>query len=242
MPGDISNFPGMGTEPCQGTSRSGRPCSSREIEGMDFCLHHVPDEALDEAEEITGVRRCRFGFGEPAACRFFAVKGTDPPRCKTHGAQVGSVQSKHASSNVVRMRVGERVQQVLAEHGEELLNAPPVENPLEYLQALAGEIWAWKEICRRVCARLETSNWRYEGARFGEQVRAELLMYGQAIDRAERILVNITKLNIEAVLARIDAARIEQMERALRLALEASGADLDGQDKARQVLLRELSA
>jgi hypothetical protein len=63
-----------------------------EIEGLDYCLHHVPDELLEEAEAIVGFRRCRSRFG----CRQYAVAGTDPPVCKNHGANRGSVLYKRA--------------------------------------------------------------------------------------------------------------------------------------------------
>ena len=40
-------------------------CRIHEIDGMGFCLQHVPDDMLDEAEAVTRTRRCRMRFGQP---------------------------------------------------------------------------------------------------------------------------------------------------------------------------------
>ena len=56
--------PWEGTGYCVGVTRSGLPCSNREIQGTGWCLHHVPDELLELAEQIRGgARRCRHGSG-----------------------------------------------------------------------------------------------------------------------------------------------------------------------------------
>lgn len=238
----MAHYPGEGTIPCSGTRRDGAACGNMEIEGLEFCLHHVPDDMLEEAEEITGMRRCRHRFAETDACRYTAVTATEPPMCKVHGANLGSHQSKLAAGRVVEGRVAERVGAIMAEHGEELLNPVPVENPLTELQQLAGEIVTFKNIARKALAYLATSNWRYEKSRMGEQTRAEILVYERALDRCERILVNLAKLHIEDQLTRIRLAQVLRIERALNAALQASGADVEGQDAARQVLRRELTA
>jgi hypothetical protein len=76
---------GLGTTRCTGTTRDGWPCWGWVVRGFAFCLHHVPDADLAEAEAVMGFRRC-------GKCRQYAVKGSDPPRCKIHGCNQGSAQ------------------------------------------------------------------------------------------------------------------------------------------------------
>jgi hypothetical protein len=232
--------PGEGPLLCTGTSASGLPCTNNEVDGLEYCLHHVPDELLDEAEGLTGMMRCRHGFGEPGACHYIAVKGTQPPRCKNHGARVGQPHSKQAAVNVIQGQVATRVAAIMAEHGERLLNAAPVLNPLTELRKLAGEMLAFKDILAERVAGLQANEWRYAGSRTGEQVRAELILYERAMDRLQTCLVNIAKLKIEETLARIEDRQVTMVEHALTVALQASGATLEGQDAARKVLVREL--
>jgi hypothetical protein len=75
-------MPGWGTALCAGTTRARQPSCKLEVEGLEYCLHHMPDDLLELAEQIMGFRRCRTRFGQPAACRFYAVNGSSPPRCK----------------------------------------------------------------------------------------------------------------------------------------------------------------
>ncbi len=78
-------LPGRGTALCAGTTRAGRSCCNLEVEGFGFCLHHVPDDELADAEQVVGFERCRTRFGQPDACRFIALSYVDsPPVCKVH--------------------------------------------------------------------------------------------------------------------------------------------------------------
>lgn len=101
--------PWEGSAWCAGVTRGGLPCGNREIEGLGWCLHHVPDELLDEAEEIRGARRCTHRSG----CRGYAKEGTVPPRCKTHGANLGSKQSMQAAARVVEGRIAARLAEIM---------------------------------------------------------------------------------------------------------------------------------
>jgi hypothetical protein len=91
-------IPGWGEALCAGTTRAGTPCCNHEVATIGYCLHHVPDELLELAEAIMGFKRCR-------KCRFYAVAGTDPPRCKIHGANIGSVQWRWAKMRVLESRL-----------------------------------------------------------------------------------------------------------------------------------------
>jgi hypothetical protein len=102
---------------CTGETRAGRPCCNYAVAGLGHvkrCMHHMGELLLPEAEAITGIRRCR----HPSGCRQFAVVGTDPPRCKVHGANRGSVLYKRAIMRVAQERYAELYAEFLAgRHG-----------------------------------------------------------------------------------------------------------------------------
>jgi hypothetical protein len=233
--------PGEGELKCKGLTSAGARCGNAEIFGLEYCLHHMPDELLDEAESVVGFRRCRHGFGEPGACTLYATEGTDPPRCKNHGANTGSVMSMRAAEKAVDDSVIDRLEELLKTGGDRLMNPRSLEDPLAELLMLAAEMKALKDMCREVVAAMRIGQWRYAG-KTGEQARAELLLYERSLERLATILINIAKLKIEDKLAAIEERQQQTIERALELALQASGADLAGQQKARLVLVRELEA
>lgn len=234
--------PGEGPLLCTATSATGLPCTHHEVEGMEFCVFHMPDDALDEAEEITGWKRCRHKFPGPDCCRAAAVRNTEPPRCKTHGANRGSLSSRHAATRTIENSAADHLATVMSREGEKWLKAQPVTNPLIELQALAGRMLAMEQHLVKRVGRLKEDQWRWSGTRTGEQVRAEILLLERAQERLHRILVDMTRLGIEDRLARVDEIWVTTIERALIAALEASGLDLTGQHKAREVLRLQLEA
>jgi hypothetical protein len=230
--------PWEGKSLCEGTNNSGEPCSNKEIDGLGFCFWHVPGDMLEEAEEITGFRRCRHASG----CRELAVKGTDPPACKGHGANLGSNTSKAAAKNVIEEQALRRLEEIMKDDAEsaKILNPEPIGNPLTALLDLAAEIRALREILRDRVFRIKPDEWRYKG-REGEMTRAEILLYERAQEREAHILIQIAKLRIDERLAAISERRISAIERALDVALRSSGLDLAQQAEARKVLRRELT-
>jgi hypothetical protein len=232
-----------GTEPCTGTNRDGTACGYPEIEGMEFCFTHVPEEMLDEAEQITGMRRCTNATrvsGTIDRCRKTATTGTEPPVCKDHGANAGSVRSKRAAANVVQSNASGRLAEIMTEHGAKLMSPPPMDDPLTELLAVAAEIKALKDLLREMVSKIDIASWRYTRSRIGEQVRAEVLLYERSQERLAGILISLIKLNIEARLAKIRAEQVRLFERALDLALNEAGVPLEGQVKARKALVRHL--
>ena len=235
-------LPGSGPLQCQGTSNTGQPCTHREIDGLGYCFTHMPDDLLDEAEDITGARRCRERFGQPDACHQFAVAGTNPPQCKNHGANGGSVHAKRAANAVVNGRITDRMVAIMGDHGEALMQPSQIGDPLSELLDVAAEIRTWKEIMRGVVSDLlSRKEIRYTHRSYGEQMRAEVLLYERALERLAAILVQIGKLGIERKLAMIQQQQVDMVDRALSAALTASGLDLVAQQEARAVLARELT-
>lgn len=236
-------MPGLGESLCIHVTPAGRACTKREVEGLEYCLRHMPDDRLEEAEDITGWQRCRRAYGQPDACHQAAVKGTQPPSCKNHGANQGSNTYKAAAERVVEGNIADRLVLILAEHGEKMMHPDPIGNPLEELLELAAEVKAFKEALRGVAAYLYSrERMRSAHDKVGEQLRAEIILYERALERLGKILVDITKLGIETKLAQIEVKQRELIERALTIAIQRAGGDLPMQDAVRTELIRELAA
>jgi hypothetical protein len=236
------NFPWEGSDLCDGKSATGQPCGNFEIEGLGKCMHHVPIELLAEAEETTGIIRCRHPQDGGDICSMFATKGTDPPRCKVHGANSGSVISKRAAANVIEGEVQERFAKIMSENGDRLLDPPVLADPLSELLTVCAEMKVLKNLLRDRVSVMNVAEWGTYSKAEEVQIRAEVVLYERALERLATCLINIIKLGIEDRLATIEKKQVQQIEQALVLALEASGSDLDGQARARKVLIRELVA
>ena len=89
---------GLGSQKCIEVRPNGRACGNYEVEGLEFCLQHMPEPLLDEAEQVTGVLRCHRHPNGRSFCREFAVPGTD--HCASHNparrarAQLALVQGE----------------------------------------------------------------------------------------------------------------------------------------------------
>lgn len=238
------NIRGEGTEMCIGMtsdtgSRTPRPCGNHEIEGLEYCLHHMPDDLLEEAEQITGMKRCRHYFGQPDACTQYAVARTAPPMCKIHGANKGSYQHHLAIVRQLDEQVTTRIAELLAEGGEKLIRPAALTDPYGELMQVAGEMKAWKDWLAAYVSTLRADQFRYAG-KAGEQQRAEVMIYERAIERYAQILVNIARLNLDARLVGIREQTADMMERALDAALTASGMPLENKIGAREAFRRNL--
>lgn len=232
-----------GPELCKGTAgKNAARCTNKEILGLEYCLHHVPDEDLEEAESITGWQRCRERFGQPHACRQYAVKNTDPPQCKNHGANAGSVSSFHAARREIENGAQDHLAELMRDDANvmNILNPDPIEDPLAKLLEVAAEIDAMRIFFRDRALQIRNAEWRYKG-RDAELVRAEFILWERCQEREAQILISVARIDVHKLMARIGEARVRMMERALDLALQASGADPHGQARAREVLIRELT-
>lgn len=161
-------------------------------------------------------------------CTQAAGWGTDHPgwgRCKLHG---GSAPSGRAAA---------LNQQATAELAK--LDVLPVSDPLSALAAVAGQAVAWKDAMAKRVNLLTSLRYGTEG---GEQLRAEVALWERALDRCEKFLVSMARLNIDDRLAKISEHQAELIETALKAALAEMGLDLDEQDRAARSVARHLRA
>lgn len=166
-------------------------------------------------------------------CDLPAGWGTDHKgfgRCRKHFGNF---------SNVVKAAETERLEYELRE-ALVRLDVPPVEDPLTGLQKLGGEMLAWKEAIGRKVNDL--TSLRYEGVGSGEQLRAEVGLYERAVDRLERVLVSMARLNLDERLVRIR----EGQGKIIIAAVTAGLADVDIpgelQQEIRTAIARRLQA
>jgi hypothetical protein len=196
---------------------------------MDFCLQHMPDDRLEEAEALLGFFRCRNEHGTPGACHSYAVEGTDPPRCSKH-RQTGK---RGAGRQAIFGQVDERAAEIIALYGTELANPQPVSDPYQELMRLGGEMRVFKDLMRDRVALLEPDKYRYTG-KTGEQIRAELILYERAIERFAAMLVAIAKLNLDARLVGIRQQTLAMLDQALTLAFTKAKVPPERQVEARE--------
>jgi len=168
--------------------------------------------------------------GREGTCSLPAGWGTSHKgygRCRKH---LGN------SPNVARAAEAERVEH---EARAELtrLDVTPVDHPLEELQKLAGRVLAWEKTVGELVNRL--SEIRYEDEHGGEQLRAEVALLERAMDRCERVLVAMARLNIDERLARLTERQAELVIGVLKGALEDLGIDRS-ENEVRRVMARRL--
>jgi hypothetical protein len=217
---------GLGSTRCIEVLPSGRGCRYLEVEGMDFCLRHMPPSMLEEAEAVTGVKRCR-------QCSELAEEGTDPPACKAHRPE------RIAKAKVVAIHGGmvDRANEIVAMHAAELEDPPPLNDPYGELMACTAEMRTWKDILRRKVASL--NRYGYAG-KTGEQMLTDVLLYTQAQRDLAQVLLAIGRLNIDARLLGIRQQTAAMLERALDIALEDAEVPLEKRAHARETFRRNL--
>lgn len=223
----MQHMNGLGSIRCIEVIPSGRPCKHYEVEGMEFCLHHMPEPLLAEAERVTGVLRCHKHPDGWAVCRELAVPGGE------HCANHNPARRARAQLALVQSEAVTKAGQIISQHHDSLEHPDPVNDPYGELMDVAGELRTWKDILRGMVVALERK-YRYS-AEAGEQTRAEVILYNQALKDFAQVLLAIGRLNLDARLVGIRQQTLEMLDLALDLALEKAGVSYEDKDKARQV-------
>jgi hypothetical protein len=139
-------------------------------------------------------------------CNNLAIRGSTV--CRMHGGSIGVVKNK--AKQRVEVAVADAKIAAFLQNNEIV----PVDNPLEALKELAGEIVMIKDWLRGQVTHLDN-----ESAVQGEQIAAIMQLYSNCLDKSERVLVNIAKLNIDDRLAHIQGAQAAMMVKVLSEAL-----------------------
>lgn len=167
-------------------------------------------------------------------CGLPAGWGSDHPgigRCRLHGGNTGGQKIQAA-----KIRADRELRSVLAE-----LDVEPVDDPLQALLNLGGQVLAWQEAAATLVNRLN-DRIRYEGAAGAEQLRAEVALYERAMDRAAHVLGLIAKLNIEERMVAVSERQADRVISAIDAALAHAGVTGPAAAGAKQVAARHLRA
>jgi hypothetical protein len=143
--------------------------------------------------------------------------------CRTHG---GNTKNHRTAA------LNQQAERLLAD-----LNAPPVDNPLTELARITGQVVAWKDGLAAKVNELTSLRYSTDG---GEQLRSEVALFERALDRCERFLTAMAKLNIDERLARIEQQQADLVTYAVTMTLEELGLPTEQQAEARRGVARHL--
>jgi hypothetical protein len=164
--------------------------------------------------------------GELVPCKKYPIHGLKV--CDSHGGRAPQAR-KAARAELARREITEAVQ---------ILDAPPIGDPLRALQQLAGEVVAWKNA---LADRVDLQKLRYASNIDTEQIRGEVQLLERAMDRCNTVLVNIAKLKIDERLAAIDEATAAMVIRAMEAGLASAGVAGPAAVRAREVMRGHLT-
>lgn len=173
-----------------------------------------PDDKRCKATSKQTGERCRQPIGrdfpEIAVCRF-------------HGGS-----SKKWKAKVIRDRLETEVNNVFRR-----LDIVPVENPLDELKKLAGQVVAWKDLLAEKVDDLK-KQYRYD-TEMGEHIRGEVILFERSMDRAAHVLGLIAKLNIDERLASIAEDTARQLQNAMLAAFDEAGLGIQDADQKSRI-------
>jgi hypothetical protein len=173
-------------------------------------------------------RKCSGHRTDGQPCGAYAVNGARV--CSAHGGQAPQVKAK-AEERIAE----ERIRKELAR-----LDVVPVDDYLGQIALIAGQVIAWKDALAGKVNAL--SSLRYEGTRAGEQLRAEVALWERALDRCERFLSAMARMNIEERMAKVTEAQAAMAQKALLATLGEMGFTPQQQRDAQARLGRHLRA
>jgi len=180
------------------------------------------EEEVLEGEIVESKPRCQH-VTRSGQCSTKPIEGY--PLCTTHLKtasieEIALVRSKDVSFTEIRGR--------------------KISNPLEELAYLVSEVLTYKDYCAMQVGKLRGDE-RYEG-RGGEQLRAEVALYERSLDRAGKLLIEWSRLNIDERLARIEEAKATAILEVIRHALLAAELSDDTRKIVEEVAIKELKA
>lgn len=163
----------------------------------------------------------------PGLCRKPAGWGTNHPgigACRLH---LGNVRNHRTAA------ANEQAQRQLAR-----LDLPPVNDPLTALADIAGQVVGFKDV---VADRVNAlSAIRFTDDKGAEQLRSEVALFERALDRCEKFLTSMARLNIDERLAAIEQQKVDMVTAALSAALAELGLTEDQQREASDGISRRL--
>jgi len=175
-------------------------------------------------------RRCTARSRSGEQCRRAPVAGALV--CSMHGGKAPQVKAA-ARTRVIEASAARQ----LRADGYESTTI----NPVEELLRLGSEVVAFKDIPRARVADLDDSAWLTASKLNVDDVSALVRAYERSLDRCERTLANMLRLDLEARQVRIAEHDAEVVWQATMTALEAIGASTNA-ERFRAVLAETIRA
>jgi hypothetical protein len=110
---------------------------------------------------------------------------------------------------------------------------------LEKMDKTLTELLQFTEQTRTMLFDLDANDWRYTHRTSGEQTRMEVGLYERALDRAARVLKDVSKMALEEKIVSLGKAQTELMIRILMNTIMKLGLDSAGITRARSILLQQ---
>lgn len=187
--------------------------------GKPKCSARVPIK-------VDGVKqRDANGKVKTRPCGSWPIKGATV--CGAHGGSIKRVKAA-AARRYAEEQTEAGARKVFAEL---IQPGVTVDNPLEELRKLAGEVVRWKDIASKLVADL--AEYRHTDGRGAEQLRSEIAIFERALDRCGMVLATIAKLNIDERLMVITEAQAELVLTAIDAALTFAAVPADQLGPAR---------
>jgi hypothetical protein len=170
-------------------------------------------------------RKCLAHCTDGRGCSNYAVTGAAV--CAAHGGRIPRVKAAAAR------RVAEAAARAaLAPYAAD---CEPVSDPLSALLKVAGEILQFKSFVAGRVAELDAADWRFSTA-VAEQVRGEIQLYERALDRAARVLGEISRLRLEERLVRLSERQGSLIAVAFEQLLDGLGLPAEEHQRALRLL------
>jgi hypothetical protein len=171
--------------------------------------------------------------------RCTATSVTTGERCKRRPCPGSNTCVKHGSgAPQVRDAAARRVQEQRAMTAAQRLMAnvdlSQYSDPFAALEFAVSYSYALAERLAAIVSEIPDGDLRYPG-KTGEQLRGEVTAAQHALDSVRHAATDALKLNLAERRLGVRQQTADMLTHALDAALEASGADLDGKARARQV-------
>lgn len=109
---------------------------------------------------------------------------------------------------------------------------------LEKMDKTLSELLDFTERTKTMLFDIPAGDWRYMHRTAGEQTRMEVGLYERALDRASRVLKDVSKMALEEKIVSLGKAQTELVIRILMGTIMELGLDASGITRARSILLR----
>lgn len=174
-------------------------------------------------------RKCKGHKKDGTGCANYAMAGQLV--CHAHGGRASQNRAKGA----------ERIAEAQVRRELARLDVPPVDDPLTEIARVAGQVVAWKDVLAEKVNGLTSLRYESTGEYGGgEQLRAEVELWERALDRCERFLSAMARMNIEERLTRVTEKQAALVQDALDATLAEMGFTAEQQRDARGRLGRRL--